>query len=75
MRGTRGRHFLDAMAAPDEAPVQPPQVAVSTPAMPACDASADAGTKHYWPDGAVVGDWCLCGKRKRFTPFPPKVGA
>jgi len=30
-----------------------------------CDRSADAGSRHVWKDGAAVGDWCLCGKRKR----------
>lgn len=37
-------------------------------AAPVCDRSADVGSTHYWPDGAAVGDWCLCGKRKKFLP-------
>jgi hypothetical protein len=30
-----------------------------------CDASADIGSRHVWRDGATVGEFCLCGKRKR----------
>jgi hypothetical protein len=41
----------------------------SVPAAPrVCDPSGDAGTTHVWPPGAQVGDWCRCGKRRRFTP-------
>lgn len=43
---------------------------IAVASAPVCDHSGDAGTRHYWPEGAQVGDMCLCGKRKRFTPFP-----
>ena len=74
LRGTRGRAFLDGMAAPDDAPRQAP-AAVATPSAPVCDRSGDVGTFHVWAEGAVVGDFCKCGKRRRFTPFPPKGAA
>ena len=34
-----------------------------------CDRSGDLGSRHYWAATAKVGDWCLCGRRKRLTAF------
>lgn len=31
-----------------------------------CDVSADVGSVHVWRDGATLGEFCLCGKRKKF---------
>lgn len=50
----------DAIPTPAPPPVAPP--------APRCDRSADAGSTHLWPPDAQVGDYCLCGKRRRFTP-------
>lgn len=73
LRGTMGRAFLDGMERADFDPPAPVAVAPPEPkAAPVCDRSGDAGTRHYWHEGATVGDWCLCGKRKRLTPFPPE---
>ena len=36
-----------------------------------CDRSADVGTTHYWRDGATPGDFCLCGKRKKYDVTKP----
>lgn len=57
------------MNAPEE-PRQPEPVARAVQSAPVCDRSGDAGSRHVWAEGATVGDWCLCGKRKRFPPFP-----
>lgn len=68
---TMQRQVLNAprMREPLTPDPEPVAVAVVADAAPSCDRSADAGTKHYWPDGASIGDFCLCGKRRRFTPF------
>ncbi len=34
-----------------------------------CDRSGDLGSRHYWAADATVGDWCLCGRRRRLTAF------
>lgn len=70
-----GRAFVEGMERTDFDPPAPVQPVAAAPKAPVCDRSGDAGTKHYWPEGATVGDWCLCGKRKRFTPFPTKETA
>jgi hypothetical protein len=64
MRLGMSRAFLEAMHKPDVG--GQPTVELPEPVTPTCDRSGDAGSKHVWPDGSVVGDWCLCGKRKRF---------
>ena len=74
LRGARGRAFTEAMHTPEE-PRKPAPVVAAAVAERVCDRSGDAGSIHYWPEGATVGDWCLCGKRKRFTPFPPRGAA
>jgi hypothetical protein len=58
---------LDAEAEVETVP--PAGTTPRPPAPPRCDRSADAGSTHVWREGAQVGDWCLCGKRRRFTPF------
>jgi hypothetical protein len=55
--------------APDTAPLVPTPPTAAAPAPPRCDRSGDVGSTHYFREGAQVGDWCLCGKRRRFTPF------
>ena len=35
--------------------------------LPVCDRSADVGTTHYWREGAQPGEFCLCGKRKKYA--------
>ena len=39
--------------------------------VPICDRSADVGTRHYWRDGAQPGEFCLCGKRKKYDLTKP----
>jgi hypothetical protein len=53
----------------EAAPSVPTPPTAAAPAPPRCDRSGDVGSTHYFREGAVVGDWCLCGKRRRFTPF------
>jgi hypothetical protein len=69
LRGPMGRAFIEGMTREDFDPTPAP-ARVDAPAAPTCDGSGDAGSRHVWADGSVVGDWCLCGKRKRLTPFP-----
>jgi hypothetical protein len=64
IRAGMSRAFQEGMARPDDPKAQP--VSVPEPPAPACDRSGDIGSKHIWLEGAQVGDWCLCGKRKKF---------
>ncbi len=62
--------------APEEPPDNNAIVIGRNPEVPPrCDRSGDLGTTHYWHAGAAVGDWCLCGKRRRLAPWPaaPRV--
>jgi len=74
-RQTADRRRYYPPGSEDPEPPRPRPAPRSPEVPPRCDRSADIGTTHYWPAGAAVGDWCLCGKRRRFAPWPaePRV--